>query len=116
MKRDMELVRQLLKEIEAGNLNPSVDGFDKNEVYFHLHLMKERGLIEADSRHSMSGPLADVPTFVRVRRLTWDGHDLIDSISSDTKWAKVKDFLKGAGKDLTIETIKFAAKELFGVG
>lgn len=39
-----------------------------------------------------------------------------DAVETDTKWNKIKDFLLKAGKDLTIETIKHAAKELFGFG
>ncbi len=48
-----------------------------------------------------------------ISRLTGDGRDFIQGIATDTKWNKVKAFLTESGKDLTIETIKWAVLQLF---
>lgn len=117
MKRDMELIRKLLIEIENGNLRPEMDGVERNAVNYHLGLMKQRGLIEAIVHYSKRGVEAmDVPDSVIVKSMTWEGHDFIEAISNDTKWTKVKSFLAESGKDLTIETIKIATGQLFGFG
>ncbi len=117
MKRDLDLVRKLLIELEAGNLKPQIEKVEKETINYHLGLMNERGLIEAVVHYSKSGnhPM-DIPDLVIVKKMTWEGHDFIEAIANDTKWAKVKAFLASNGKDLTIETIKFAAGQLFGFG
>ncbi len=115
MVRDMELVRKILLNIKAGNLNAGVEGYTNDAVNFHKALVIEKGLVEGKPHYPTgkdSSP--DIPDLVMISRLRWDGHDFIQGIATDTKWNKVKAFLTEAGKDLTIETIKWAALQLFG--
>jgi len=117
MIRDMELVRKLLLNIEAGEAPGDVEGYTDDEVNYHKALLIERGLVEGSPLYSTgknSSP--DIPTDVYIKTLTWEGHDFIDGIRADSKWNKVKTFLTDAGKDLTIETVKYAAVHLFGFG
>lgn len=85
MRRDMDLVRKLL--LEAETIPPyeigsfGVDDVDPLVVTAHIELMQEAGLLEADF---LSGPVA------HVQRLTWFGHDSLDSIRDDSTWSKVK--------------------------
>lgn len=82
---------------------------------FHKALLIDRGLIEGSVKYSSTGQEPrDIPDHVLIKRMTWEGHNFIDAIATDTKWNKVKTFLLEAGKDLTIETIKIAAQTLFG--
>jgi hypothetical protein len=115
MVRDMELVRKILLNIEAGNLNVGVEGYNNDAVNFHKALVISKGLVEGTAHYPTgkdSSP--DIPDLVMISRLTWDGHDFIQGIATDTKWNKVKAFLTESGKDLTIETIKWAVLQLFG--
>jgi hypothetical protein len=115
MKRDMELIRNLLLEIESGNLNPAIEGYDNDALNFHKALLEEMGLVEAIIHYSSRGSITDIPDMAVIKRMTSDGHDFIQGIRDNEKWAKVKAFLKSAGKDVTLETMKYGIKQLFGV-
>lgn len=56
---------------------------------------------------------SDVPVNACIQRLSWDGHDFIEAIRSDTNWQKAKDFVSKAGKVVTMETIQIAVQRLF---
>src|SRR6218665_20886 len=86
MKRDWELVRELLLEIE---------GLDKGHHFFphrraehssesvgyHLHLLENAGLVECADHRPLSGEL------VRIgKSLTLTGHDLLDLIRDEQLW------------------------------
>jgi hypothetical protein len=117
MVRDMELVRKILLKIESDELSGGVEGYTDDAVNYHKALLVERGLIEGSSLYATGKHSSlNIPTNVFVKQLTWEGHDFIDGIRADTKWSKVKAFLTDAGKDITIETIKYAVKHLFGFG
>jgi hypothetical protein len=117
MIRDMELIRQIMLNIQSGDLRGGAEGYTDDAVNYHKALLIEKGLIEGTPNYPTSKDSSpDIPDLVMIRRLTWDGHDFIDGIATDTKWNKVKGFLSTAGKDLTIETIKWGVMQVFGVG
>jgi len=116
MKRDMELVRRIMLNIQSGDLHGGVEGYDDDTVNYHKALLAEKELIEAKPHYSSRGDKpSDIPDLVMIKRMTWEGHDFIDAIETDSKWNKVKAFLSQAGKDMTIETIKYGAKQLLGI-
>ena len=47
MKRDMDLVREILIAVEEGNLALNGLGYDRDQIHLHVELMEERGLVEA---------------------------------------------------------------------
>jgi hypothetical protein len=115
MVREMELVRKILLNVREGNLNSGVEGYTDDAVNFHKALVIDKGLVEGTANYPTGkDSRPDIPDLVMISRLTWDGHDFIQGIATDTKWNKVKAFLTEAGKDLTIETIKWAVLQLFG--
>ena len=87
MKRDMELVRKMLLEIESRDdvLLPSDDPSDYRLIAYHLLLLREGGLIAGiDEIERPSGEL-----IVQVKaqpRLTWAGHEFVDAARSETLW------------------------------
>lgn len=110
MKRDWELVRKILAQIEALEtsdkiLKPSaLDGYPPGVVSYHMSILKDAGLIEATCYKPLSGELSCTAT-----SLTWDGHEFLDKIRSDTTWGKIKNLAKTKGLDLSIDVIKNAA-------
>jgi DNA-binding transcriptional ArsR family regulator len=102
MNRDMDLVRNLLLEIEAsekpvlyiGDLLSAdrVDGANQPTIELHLKLLIEAGLIDANQKQGIS-------TVGRwyVRRLTWDGHEFLDTIRDPEIWRKTKEGASAAG-------------------
>lgn len=115
MKRDMDLIRAVVIKAVEGDANGAIPGYTEDEIKYHRALAVEKGLLEGrvmDDNSSMT----DVPLAVIVVGVSWAGHDFIDAIESDSNWEKVKAFLKETGKQLTIETIKYAIGRLFGAG
>jgi hypothetical protein len=116
MQRDMELVRKIMLSVESGDLRGSVEGYNENILKYHQAQLIDAGLLEGKTKYSLSIVPTEIPYGVVIRKITWEGHDFLDAVRADTKWAKIKAFLASAGKDLTIETIKIAAKQLFSFG
>ncbi len=48
--------------------------------------------------------------FAFIHRMTWEGHELLDSIRGDTAWNRIKSVAKEKGVDLTVDAIKMIAK------
>lgn len=108
MKREMDVIRSILIEAEKGNMNGGIDAISDESVRFHRRLLVEAGLL--DGAIAGSG---EIPMAVMVRKITWDGYDLIESIRSETKWSQIKAFIQNSGKSMTLEMIKLGAKQLF---
>ena len=105
MKRNWDLIRQILLRLEAEEsatahlLPQAVDGFDAELVGYHLDLMDQAGLLLAKKTGGS----------IVALRLTWAGHELLDGIRRDTTWNRVKGVLREKGLDLTVEAVKLAA-------
>lgn len=97
MKRDMDLIRNLLLWIEADESlrdflasRPTGEQLTEAIINGHVQLLIEAGFIEAEQRR-----LKQIPGFsIRIERITWGGHEFIDAMRSDTIWAKTKKLLK----------------------
>ena len=68
---------------------------------------------EGPKPHYSSREFPEIPEKVIISRLTWEGHNFIDAIRDDGSWQKVKDWIKEAGKILTIEILKKAISTRF---
>ncbi len=112
MKRDWELVRKILFKIEElpaarGQSVPSssFEGYDSEFVAYHMEIMNDAGLINALCSKSINAPASAAGL-----SLTWDGHEFLDKIRSETLWMKIKGVAKDKGLDLSIDPIKAIAK------
>lgn len=110
MKRDMDLFRKVLFEVEA--IPPdmvhwmqfTVEGYSQDEVAYHARLAHDAGFILARF-------LPGTNDFA-VQRLTYAGTEFLDAARSDTLWHKAKQtLLKNAGV-LTVEGLKLALSHL----
>ena len=91
VKRDMELVRELLLEIEA---NPQLNGrqfidlpvgnHNPEEMAYTLSLLIGEGIVTGHI--GMTMPL--------VSGLSWKGHELLDNIRDDNVWEGTKKAIK----------------------
>jgi hypothetical protein len=100
MKRDMDLVRTILLEIEAYKPEPGtfilfrnhgdspIDGYDAGECFYNLRLAIDAGLVRAGQDHGSA---------VAVHGLTWKGHDFLDQIRDPEIWRITKEGAKQAG-------------------
>ena len=113
MKRDMDLVRLILLEIEeryrsTAIYNLTIDGYDTETVAYHCKILDEAGLIS-----DYKAKYADNEIYVfGVGPLTWDGNDFLEKIRDDSRWKKVKDTISQKGLPLAIDTIKSIANAI----
>jgi hypothetical protein len=108
MKRDWELVRQILLDLENvphDQLVVADEGQDTNVFGYHCKLMRDAGLIEANVSEYMEGGIKG-----QAIRMTWAGHEFLDSIRPKPIWEKVKSQAKDKGIDLTFGAIKTLAE------
>jgi hypothetical protein len=87
----------------------SAPGYDDKTVACHVELLQEAGFIEAAvARSSREG----CAVIADVDRLTWEGHDFLDSIRSDTIWSKTKAQLAQVAGSASLQVVKAVAVSL----
>jgi hypothetical protein len=116
MKRDAELIRELLLKLETLPVRPggvvhlspddeelAVEGYEPAQIEYHLDQIHEAGLIDDGGFRPMRG--------VGFRKLTWAGHDFVDTVRDPEVWAKTKE---GASvvKSWSLDTLKEIGKGL----
>jgi hypothetical protein len=112
MKRDMDLVRSILLKIEeqpftGAWVEISVDGYSPEEITYHIMLLAEADLIDADN-------VSDHDSILWMPiRLTWQGHEFLDAARDNNRWNKAKNtmekfggFVFDIGKQVLLELIK----------
>ena len=113
MKRDMDLVRLILLEIEdkyssTAIYDLAIDGYDTEMVAYHCKILYEAGLIS-----DYKAQYADNEIYVfGVGSLTWNGNDFLEKIRDDSQWKKVKETITKKGLPLVIDTIKSVSNAL----
>jgi Hypothetical protein (DUF2513) len=108
MKRDMDLIREILLEME--NLpsyemwqSASLLGYDEKDVVAHVQLAEDAGLLIASY---CSGPTAT------VQRITNEGFDFLESSKQKTLWERAKGQVISNGLPMTIATLKAVLQKL----
>lgn len=107
MKRDMELVRDVLKAIEefpfdGGFHEINIEGRSESEISYHVMILHKAGLIEAIDLSTHDGMCW------KAKTLSYHGHEFLDAARSDTVWAKAKAMLLNSTGTLTLEALKQA--------
>ena len=106
MKRDMNLVRKILLEVEANTdgstplMTVSVENYSQDQIQYHLAILIDAGLIEAIDTSSASG-IGYYPT-----RLTWEGHEFLDAARSETIWKKAMSSLSKVSESIALPILK----------
>lgn len=112
MKRDLDLVRAILLDVEARGtpldlIDPEIDGYNELEISYHVMLLEDAGLIRAMDR-----------TAIGIFRwsagaLTWRGHELVEYLRDDALWETAKrDVIAGAGGGLPFDVMQDRLREL----
>ena len=106
MKRDMDLVRKILLEVEElPGPRPKlreleIEGCDEVQVQYHLKLMSDAGLIDTYEAGD-PGKLKLLP-----QGLTWDGHDFLDAAREESRWRKAMASIKQKAGAVSFEVVK----------
>ena len=107
MKRDMDLIRTILLEVEklplsGANSELEIPGHTPEEVTYHIMLCQEAGLLDAVDASSFDG------TYWIPTRLTYQGHEFLDAARADTIWNQAKTSVLKTTGTLTLEALKVA--------
>ncbi|MFA6815994.1 MAG: DUF2513 domain-containing protein [Lentisphaeria bacterium] len=84
MKRDMDIIRNLLIELE--DASGLIDREDPSGAY-HITLILDADLAKGAPCFDGQG----MPVHGTLTRLTWAGHEFLDAMRDDTIWKKVKE-------------------------
>jgi len=112
MKRNLDLVRDILLEIEQQPdrhtwFSLQFEGVTLQEIDQHLLLLQDAGFIHLTRKTSSNEDT------VFAARLTWQGHEFLEAVKSDERWDRLKAAMSGTGgfvaevaKDLAISWMK----------
>jgi hypothetical protein len=99
MKRDPDLIRQILLAIEAkpdvvslmSAKNINLPNWSEQEINYHLTLLVEAEYIHAiDNRYQGE-------SHMNATRLTWKGHEFLDVARDNKRWEKAKAIMAQIG-------------------
>lgn len=113
MKRDWQKVREVLELVEKDSLEnkvTSVSGDEEDLFFGHLWLCIDAHLVTGCTVGTDN--LGAWLYGINKPRLTMSGHDLLDSIRSETIWTAVKSTASGALIPVSVELIKSVAERL----
>lgn len=96
MKRDLDLVRDILLAVEAdpreGLVFLNLEKYSKRDVSNHVLLLTEAGYLESTV---MEGEF--IPT-----HMTWQGHEFLEAARNDTIWERAKEQIKKEGLGMAL--------------
>lgn len=120
MKRNFDLIRSMLQDIE--NLPPggvansfSFEGTPSDVIAAHAVLLLEAGLVKGSARN----PLRGGPPPFHISALTWEGHDFLAAAKNDAIWDRAKKTVlvpaAGATWAVVLEWLKAESLKTFGL-
>ena len=112
MKRDLDLVRQILLQIEELPAGPPaqyrMSEIDDPVLLAHFELVLASGLVNGKISRSQS-VRGDV---ISISGLTWEGHEWIEMMRSASVWNETKSQLRDSGGALVYELTKAVATRI----
>lgn len=112
MRRDLDLVRQLLLQIEALPAGPPaqyrMSEIEDPVLLAHFELVLASGLVNGKISRSQSSR-GDV---ISISGLTWEGHEWIETVRSQSVWNETKATLIDGRGALTYELTKAVAARI----
>jgi hypothetical protein len=108
MKRDMELIRELMLEIESKDNIFSFQnlclegvndlGYSFEQIDYHLQI-----LIEAELLIGKVQPQAGFDRrMIDIERLSWNGHEFLDNARNESVWKDTMKQVKEKGEGISI--------------
>lgn len=90
MKRDPDLIREILLQVEAADAMPlavleiELEGYSQNEISYHIQMLAEAQYLRAKNFTTLNS------YEWKAQSLTWEGHELLGAIKDDTVWNDTK--------------------------
>ena len=123
MKRDPELVREILFALEDHDRSkmkgpPEVEGKDPRLVKYHMEILVQAGLVQSEFRTLESTMIRDrrgsdeliqhkkVAQGRDTYRLTWQGHEFLDAARSKSIWQEAMKKFTDSGVGIAFDVLK----------
>jgi len=105
MKRDMDLVRKILLEVEKNPesdalIEISIEGYSEDNIAYHVALLVEAGLLINFFNNGKMVPVAV------AAHMTWAGHDFLDACRDEGRWQKAKSIIGEQVKSAPFDVLK----------
>ena len=103
MKRNMDLARQILLEIEKQPFTNAyiefnnIGDYTTEEISYHVMILGEAELLV---------PVHTFGTYWETTRLTWEGHEFLAAARDDTRWKKACSMMLEKGGDIALGVLK----------
>lgn len=113
MKRDMDLIREILLAIEAYpqpdayDLRLSFPGHSEDEVSYQLRLLLDAMMIDAKCLQAMG----ETDEWA-IKGLTWAGHEFLEASRDDRRWNKAKKIILEKTGSFSVEMLKMILTDL----
>ena len=118
MKRDMNLVRQILLCVEDSDQDVihglDIDNFTESEIGYNVELLINAGILSGFESQAFGRRKA-----YYIQGITWQGHDFLDAIRADSIWDKVNKAVSDKGlnlNELSFEIVKKLAIDFLSNG
>lgn len=114
MKRNWDTIREIIIRLEEKTDKDyalRLSNFPKersSEISYHVELLIEAGLVHGEMSKTIGLAVHD---FI-ITRLTWQGHELLDAIKSDTIWNKTKQSFLSKGLSMSFDLVKSVAVKI----
>lgn len=113
MPRDWDVVRDVLLEVDAldskaRNSFSYTDGEGDDALVAHALMLWKAGFIEAIDAGTMGGDSIMCP------QLTWEGHNLLETLRDKPVWTKIKAVAAEKGIELSFDAVKAIGKAVLG--
>ena len=96
MKRDLDLIRKILLEVEScddpdgifNTMDINIEGYRAELIQYHVGLLIDAGLVTSPGG-TVGFMDASFISYFSVN-LTWTGHELLDNAKNESVWQTVK--------------------------
>lgn len=104
MKRDMELFREILRQLEEKvdlrlPIHPDIEGYSQEQISYHIELLSQEGFVDAIDMSD------DSEYHWEAIKLTNSGHDFLEAAKNETVWRKAKDKILSIGGGFTLKAM-----------
>lgn len=106
MKRDLDLLRDILLNVESDGKHPLHGNHTDEEIADHAQQLLEEDLVEGQVVRNRQG----IPSHATIIRLTSKGHDFLDATRNQSFWTKTKAYVTKNLPGWTLSLVKEVAE------
>lgn len=102
MKRDMELIRAILMDLEGDEPKPDLNHWNDKQKAYHAALLLDAGLVKGNAIELY---YQEEKRAIELHRLTWEGHEFLDATRDSKVWKLAKEKVLKPGASWTFSLL-----------